>query len=245
MKSAMATLSAAVLVTTAIAAATVPASAATKASSKKILVNEQFGSLDSDSTWTDGQTLGRWQVVFAGFGSVTRPATRPRSLRLSPARAQSAGETHAALVVSRKSFANRCLDVRTRVIVREQLRAGSTPNPWETAWLVWDYLDNEHFSYLAIKTNGWELGKRDPAYPGGQRFLATGETPTTAAGQWRTARIKRTASADGLRSTVRAFVGGVNVATFRDTERPYVSGKLGMYVEDATADFDKIVASSC
>lgn len=244
MKSAMATLSAAVLVTTGLAAATVPASAATKASNKS-LINEQFGSLDSGATWTDGQTLGRWQVVFAGYGAVSKPATRPHSLRLSPARAQSAEETHAALVVSRRSFSNRCLDVRTRVIVREQLRAGSAPNPWETAWLVWDYLDNEHFSYLAIKTNGWELGKRDPAYSGGQRFLATGDAPATAAGQWRNAHIKRTASADGLRSTIRAFVGGVNIATFGDTERPYFSGKLGMYVEDATADFDKIVAKRC
>ena len=243
MKLTIATLSAAVLASTALAAATVPASATT--TSSKSLINDQFGSLTSGSTWTDGQTLGRWQVVFAGYGAVSKPATRPHVLRLSPTRAQSAGETHAALVVSRKSFANRCLDVKTRVIVREQLRVGSAPTPWETAWLIWDYLDNEHFSYLAIKTNGWELGKRDPAYPGGQRFLATGEAPATAAGQWRAARIKRTASADGLRSTIRAFVGGVNVATFRDTEWPYVSGRLGMYVEDATADFDKIVAKRC
>ena len=214
MKLTIATLSAAVLASTALAAATVPASATTTAS--KSLINDQFGSLTSGSTWTDGQTLGRWQVVFAGYGAVSKPATRPHVLRLSPTRAQSAGETHAALVVSRKSFANRCLDVKTRVIVREQLRVGSAPNPWETAWLIWDYLDNDHFSYLAIKTNGW-----------------------------RAARIKRTASADGLRSTIRAFVGGVNVATFRDTERPYVSGRLGMYVEDATADFDKIVAKRC
>ena len=244
MKLAIASLSAATLAATVLAAANVPASATNEAS-KKSFINEQFGSLASGSTWTDGQTVGRWQVVFAGYGAVSKPAMRPHVLRLSPARAQSAGETHAALVVSRKSFANRCLDVKTRVIVREQLRVGSAPNPWETAWLIWDYLDNDHFSYLAIKTNGWELGKRDPVYPGGQRFLATGEAPATAAGQWRSARIKRTASADGLRSTIRAFVGGINVATFRDTERPYVSGKLGMYVEDATADFDKIVAKRC
>lgn len=244
MKLTIAALSAATLVATGLAAATVPAAATNKAS-KKLLISEEFSSLASGSTWTDGQTLGRWQVVFAGYGAVSKPAARPHVLRLSPARAQSPDQTHAALVVSRKSFANRCLDVTTRVLVREQLRTGSAANPWETAWLVWDYLDNDHFSYLAIKTNGWELGKRDPAYPGGQRFLATGEAPATAAGEWRTARIKRTASADGSQSTIRAFVGGVNVSSFRDTERPYVSGKLGMYVEDATADFDKVVANRC
>ena len=182
--------------------------------------------------------------MFAGYGAVSK-ASHATACAASVAYAGTVrGETHAALVVSRKSFANRCLDVKTRVIVREQLRVGSAPNPWETAWLIWDYLDNEHFSYLAIKTNGWELGKRDPVYPGAA-IPRDGEAPATAAGQWRSARIKRTASADGLRSTIRAFVGGVNVATFRDTERPYVSGKLGMYVEDATADFDKIDAKRC
>ena len=50
---------------------------------------------------------------------------------------------------------------------------------------MWDYTDNNHFSYLALKTNGWELGKRDPAYPGGQRFLATGSDSPTQIGQWR------------------------------------------------------------
>lgn len=160
---------------------------------------------------------GRWSSL-ATARYPSQQLGRTRFVCRQPAR--NPPRKHAALEVSRRSFSNRCLDVRTRVIVREQLRAGSAPNPWETAWLVWDYLDNEHFSYLAIKTNGWELGKRDPAYSGGQRFLATGDAPATAAGQWRNAHIKRTASADGLRSTIRAFVGGVNIATFGDTEQP-------------------------
>src|SRR5687767_5169969 len=101
-------------------------------------------------------------------------------LVLSPQASSSPDETHAAMVVSQASFS----DVRFSAgfTTLEQLRTGSAPNPWESAWAVFGYTDDDHFYYVAFKPNGWELGKVDPAYPGGQRFLATGSTPVSAVG---------------------------------------------------------------
>src|SRR4051794_23738226 len=94
-------------------------------------------------------------------------------LSLAPAAATSIGETHAALAVSQAALSGD-FTYSAQVLTDQQLRTGGPANPWETAWMVWDYTDNDHFYYFALKTNGWELGKRDPSYPGGQRFLATG-----------------------------------------------------------------------
>lgn len=213
--------------------------------SKKPLLNDQFSGYPTGRTWTDGQTLGPWNVAFAGYGAVSVGPERPRAIRLAPAAATSENQTHAALVVSRRTVTKRCVNVSSRLVTRAQLRTGSNPNPWESGWLVWDYTDNDHFSYLALKTNGWELGKRDPAYPGGQRFLATGANPATAVGKWRTTRIKRVASADGTKATLHVFISGRKVARFVDTERPYRAGKIGMYTEDAIVDFDYLRATRC
>ena len=31
--------------------------------------------------------------------------------------------------------------------------------------MLWRFLDDNHFYYLVLKPNGWEIGKADPAYP--------------------------------------------------------------------------------
>jgi 3-keto-disaccharide hydrolase len=190
------------------------------------------------ATLTDGDGTGNWSVVFAGFGSVTATGSGSRlALRLRPTAASQADETHAALVASNATYTTARL--KTRVTLNGQLRTGSDPNPWETGWLVTRYTDDDHFYYLALKTNGWELGKRDPAHPGGQRFLMTGATPRAAVGDSQTAQL----SAKGSTLTVR--INGSTVATFTDGQRPYQSGRVGMYTEDADVTFDRIsVATS-
>lgn len=155
-------------------------------------------------------------------------------LVLSPSVATRADETHSALVLTRKryrgnlSFAGRLRTVR-------QLRTGSAPNPWECGWIVWNYQDAEHFYYLAVKPNGWELGKRDPVYAGGQRFLASGHAEY-AIGGWHRFVVRQ----EGNRITLH--VNGNKVASFNDTERPYVEGNLGFYSEDAEIEIAGITA---
>ena len=206
-------------------------------------ISETFSKV-TNGTYTDGGTFSgtdRWNVNFAGYGAVKTVRQAPSFTQLTP-QVSTGGQTHAALVTSQKVLTAPCTTINARLRTATQLRTGATPNPWETAWLVWDFVDNDHFTYLAAKPNGWELGKRDPAYPGGQRFLATGPT-TTAIGSWVNTTVVRKAGTNS--ATLTVSLNGKQVGTVTDMERPYTSGKLGMYTEDAQAEFDTIKTSTC
>ncbi|PAZ15461.1 calcium-binding protein [Streptomyces sp. SA15] len=195
----------------------------------------QCGAEQDDPTppvpWADGSTHGRWTSVFNGHGTNTGDDD---SLFLSPKAAQDPGSTHAGLIVSTQSYGDVRLRARMRTV--EQLRTPH-PNPWEVPWLVWAYTDPEHFYYITLKPNGWELGKRDPAYPGGQRFLATGheEYPVD---EWYEVRVEQRGA------ELRVAVGGQDLVKFTDAERPYLQGQVGAYTEDATVEFEGLEASS-
>ncbi|WP_431045673.1 family 16 glycoside hydrolase [Streptomyces sp. P1-3] len=178
-------------------------------------------------SWQDGAVYGPWRSVFHGYGHTTGGVDE---LTLTPLAAREPGRTHAALVVSTARYER--VDYRARMRTAEQLRSPE-PNPWEVAWLVWAYTDPEHFYYLALKPNGWELGKRDPDYRGGQRFLATG-SPSFPVGTWSEVRVRQR----GPRMTV--VVDGRPLVDFEDRERPYTAGSVGAYTEDARAEFRKI-----
>jgi len=178
---------------------------------------------------------GNWTVVFDGYGSVRRTVAAGRLVHeLAPAAARRPDETHAALVVSTRTYGDLrlSLDVRTA----SQLRTGSPPNPWEAAWALWHYTDEHHFYYLVLKPNGWELGKRHPAGAGGQRFLASGESPAFPLGGWHHVEVVQA----GPTMTVR--VDGRLLTRFTDTDDPYLGGRVGMYVEDAVAQFAAVHA---
>ncbi|HUI97070.1 MAG TPA: hypothetical protein VLX44_15040 [Xanthobacteraceae bacterium] len=175
-------------------------------------------------------------------GSADRRSVRTRVIVLAPKAADKADTTHAALLLSRQTFAVP-FTFAGRVATVRQLRVGSPPNPWECAWLVWDYRDQQHFYYLAIKPNGWELGKRDPAYPGGQRFLASGEASFPIGG-WHQFEIRqaRNEERNQERDVITVRLDGVEIVSYVDGERPYVAGGLGLYGEDAEVQLDDVTA---
>jgi hypothetical protein len=116
-----------------------------------------------------------------------------------------------------------------------QLRQGSPPNSWEVAWVFWHYTDNTHFYSLMLKSNGWELGKEDPAFPGAQRFLATGSTPVFPIGVPYTVRVVQ------VQGQMVVYVNGVSLTSFTDTQTPYLSGSIGLYCEDAHVTFGNVL----
>lgn len=180
--------------------------------------------------WADGSTHGGWTSVFNGHGTNTGGDD---SLYLSPRAAEDPGTTHAGLVVSTDSYGDVRYEARMRTV--KQLRTPH-PNPWEVPWLVWAYTDPEHFYYITLKPNGWELGKRDPAYPGGQRFLATGHDKYPV-DDWYEVRVEQRGA------ELKVTVSGKKLVTFTDAERPYPQGKVGAYTEDATVKFERLQAS--
>jgi hypothetical protein len=163
-----------------------------------------------------------------------RSAEITRVLVLSPGAADNPDVTHSALLITRESYFGR-VSFAGRVQTVKQLRIGSLPNPWECAWLVWNYQDEQYFYYVALKPTGWEIGKRDPAYPGGQRFLASGDADFPL-GTWHDFLIVQ----EDASITIR--LNGVEIASFFDGERPYKSGRLGLYTEDAEVQLDDVTA---
>ena len=180
-------------------------------------------------------TARPWQPVFNGYGSTSIAGSGPHlTVSLRPAPAASRKATHAALVISAGSYDDfaASLNVRTR----QQLRRGAAgaPNPWEVGWVVWHYRSNQRFYALTLQPTGWVLSKQDPAYPGHQRFLASGTTPLFRVGVPHSVGVVQA----GNRITVSA--DGHLLTRFTDTQRPYLTGAFGMYCEDAHAQFDHI-----
>lgn len=193
------------------------------------LLDESFDSF-ATAPWPQGTIQGDWRVDFDGYGTTGITVDGSRVLTQAPAASTSPEETHAALVTSLETFGDIDMTLRMRTV--EQLRT-PVPNPWETAWALWHFTDNFHFYYLTLKPNGWELGKEDPAYPGAQRFLATGSQPFPI-GSWYSVRIRH------VGTTMRVWADGALLATFTDGQRPYVDGAIGLYSEDARVRFDDI-----
>lgn len=170
--------------------------------------------------------------------AINQIQAQDKVLWVAPAASTSLSETHAALVTSSTSFTN---DINYRGTTRtvRQLRQNNPANAWEVSWLVWNFKDNTHFYYVVLKPGGWELGKADPAYPGAQRFLATGSNITFPVGSWNTFEIMH----DQATGTMTVKANGSVLVAFTDKERPYTSGKLGFYAEDAEVEFDGVAGN--
>lgn len=194
---------------------------------------DDFSSLPGGQRFSDDDTLGGWQVVYAGYGWV-RATTTP-SLMLRPAVSTRPDQTHAALVATTRDFTDFTAHLRVRTDA--QLRQGSPPNPWETAWVLWGYHDDSHFYSLVLKPNGWELGKEDPAYPGAQRFLRTGSNRLFPVGKWYDVQITQ------VSNVISVVVDGVALTSYTDTQRPYLSGALALYDEDSQSEFANVVVA--
>lgn len=202
-------------------------------------------------TWPQGSERGEWIHKYHGYGSVGvhKVANGTKRLFQKPKASQSLNETHASLVLSKKVFSQPKIKYRSKVV--RQLRQPAA-NPWETAWVLWNYTNDHRFYYFAYKTNGWELGKVDNTkmnpngpeclwpeylnckYPGAQRFLSTGGSPQVKVGRWDTIRVEQ------VGNTISAKIGNQLVVKYEDNDEPYLSGQVGFYNEDAHVRFDNV-----
>jgi hypothetical protein len=200
-----------------------------------VVLRESFSGYPAGEPWLDGSLHGNWRADFDGYGTTEVRKLDYRVLSQRPQVSTAPGETHASLVTTRARYGDLDLSVKLRTV--RQLRTGSAANPWEVAWVLWSYTDNLHFYYLVLKPNGWELGKEDPAYPGAQRFLATGNG-SFPVGQWHTVRVQQ------IGDRISVWANGTLLTQLQDTERPYLSGRVGLYNEDAEVRFTRILIST-
>lgn len=171
--------------------------------------------------------------VFDGFGCNSL-ATRDGvvCLHLRPKAAAVLAETHAGLVLGPKADGD--LKVSCGVLTAAQIRSNSAPQEHEVGWLIWHYVDNDHFYYLAAKPNGWELGKRDPAFRGGQRFLATDNASKYPVGERHELRVSQ------VGNRIEAAIDGQTLPPFVDQDHPYTKGSVAFYCEDSDVFFDSV-----
>jgi hypothetical protein len=199
--------------------------------------NEDFSAMPVGGCYPDGSTFDVWKFVYNGYGCNAFVSANSNTMLVEqPKASTSPSETHAALVVGPAVIGDFKLDLLSATV--RQLRSGSAPNPWEVGWVLWHYADDTHFYYFAPKPNGWELGKEDPGYPGAQRFLATASSPSFPIGTWYHIGIEQTGT------TIRVSVNDQVIATVTDSERPYSSGNIALYSEDAEVYFDNISIST-
>ena len=192
-----------------------------------ISFTDDFSSYVKNTCFADGASFGPWLVAFTGYGCVKTATDAEGSyVEEIPIASVMPAETHASMILG-PQFSGPIIFALTMKTVAHT-RTGSNPNPWEVAWVAWNYTDNTHFYYLALKPNGWELGKEDPAYPGAQRFLATGSSPIYPIGSWYNVRILQDSS-----NVISVYVDNKLITIFTDTERPYTSGRIAFYNEDA------------
>lgn len=175
--------------------------------------------------WKEGEERGRFRAVYDGHGSVSG---NDNEILLEPKSADDLSMTHGGLVVTTQTWNRVDFDV---VVTTEAQVRRDPANPWEVGWVLWNYTDDDHFYAVALKPNGWEVSKQDPAYPGKQRFLVTGDQPRFPIGE--SQRVSVTQS--GAEMVIS--VGGRVLARVVDEEAPYRNGSIGFYTEDARVRF--------
>jgi hypothetical protein len=161
--------------------------------------------------------------AYLGYGSGTE------IFKLHPTVSTRPSQTHASLMLTPRRYKD--INFTVTLDTTRQLRQGSRPNPWEVGWVLWDYTNDSHFYYIALKPDGFELGKEDPAYPGDQRYLVTRSSPKFPVGKPYKVRIVTRGA------TMTVYVDGTKLVRYTDTKNPYTGGKLGLYCEDSAVTF--------
>ena len=104
------------------------------------------------------------------------------------------------------------------------------PLGWYTLWPLIAFVDDTTHYYFNLKTNGWELGKKDNDHPIAeelQEFLATGSSPNLVMGQWNTIEwwVMKDTGSTNLR--IRVDVNSVTVVDMVDNQPWQRNGTTG------------------
>lgn len=145
---------------------------------------------------------------------------------LQPMASSAPSETHAALALAQinplKDF-----HLTVTATTNQQLRTGSTPNTWETFWILFNYqptATGKNCNYFVLKTNGAEFGLATDSI--GQQFLWTGAANAQAIGASNDYDITK------VGNHVVVKVNGQTIVDYTGNlfDQP---GSIGVYTEDA------------
>jgi 1,2-diacylglycerol 3-beta-glucosyltransferase len=179
-----------------------------------------------------GTGRGQWLTVFTGYGHTeVTGSDAGQAITTAPRTTQSRRATHAALVVSRGRYADFVATLRVQTVRQLRRGAAGRPHPWEVGWVVWHYTSEHSFYALTLEPTGWLLSKQDPAYPGGERFLASGRIPHFRVG------VPHRVGIVQIGDQITVSGDGHLLTRFTDTRQAYLRGSFGAYSEDSDARF--------
>jgi hypothetical protein len=202
---------------------------------------------------TDGQISpnGKWKAIYTGYGSMgvassTNPTTSTKNNYFfeEPKTSVYHNQTRGSLVTTTKAFSDFKMTLKMKTV--KQIRENSPPNPWETGWVFWHYMDRFHYYALVLKTDGFQIEKKDNNVRCDcEIYLVDVSHPKVKLGQWQTVTLRVTNSASGT-PHIKVWVNGVKAADFVDNKirQPnspeLASGDVGLYNEDALVNFDNV-----
>ncbi len=191
---------------------------------------ETWSEFTTGSIWADGSAYGHWTDQWNGYGQIDVAGVGAQGSSLALAPLAAIPWDHSALVTTTAPLAN----FSASVVLTTLKQLNTAPNPWEVGWVLWAFSDNTHFYAFTPQPNGWVLSKQDPAYTGDQRFLATGSSPKFPVGSTYTVAVAQQGA------LMSVWVNGQLIVSFTDHERPYLSGSLGLYCEEANVNYGEV-----
>jgi hypothetical protein len=167
-----------------------------------------------------------WEKVYDGYGEIL---IEDEQISLCPKTAESANDTHAALVTSLLRVKDFRIKINATTV--RQLHENTTPNDWEVFWIFFNYNPasggKKTTNYFLLKPNGYELGSAWGETS--QCFIATGDIPVLEIGREYTYEISKS------ENHIKIDIDGSEI--FSDNINPDdifdEYGNIGLYSEDA------------
>lgn len=205
--------------------------------------HDDFSSYSSRNTClADTTTFGPWEVLWGstadgGCTQLTGPDSYSSVLQQTPATATSSGQTFSAVTPGPSYSGSYSFSTMMRTV--SQLRTGSSPNNWETAWVFWDFTyphpggSSTDCYYYIIKESGTELGRLNN---GVQTILATTSNNLDPS-KWHNVYVVHTVTSA---TALTVYIDGSSTAdiTYTDSSASALtSGQLACYCEDSQVHF--------
>ena len=201
---------------------------------------------------TDGQVSpnGKWKSLFTGFGTtkIAQEGSSNKYIYLEPMSSTSPQETHGSAVATTSSYKNFELSLDVKTI--KQLRQNSPPNNWETAFLLWNSIDQFHTYGFTLKIHGFQVEKKDNNNQddSAEIFLVTQNSPSVKLDTWQKWQITVTGTETGT-PRIQIWIDGVKIVDYldnqlgilRNSEIMKQGGPIVLYTEDAAVGFDNVV----
>ncbi len=177
-------------------------------------------------------------TIFDGYGSVTWNSAL-QQLNMAPQAATQPSETHASLVVSSQTL-KQPFQLSYTMKTIQQLRTGSTPNPWETGWILFGYKPDGKFKYIVLKPQGYGVEMGESLLNNAQDFLYTSTFNQDIFPVNDTYNVVLNVK----NNVVTMTVNGKQYVSYAmsGNDQLTADGQYGFYTEDANVQVSNIVA---